>query len=302
VGAGPRELAAADLDKDGDLDLLVANADGDSVTVLRQNADHIFAATATLPVGEDPRAIVAVELTGDALLDFATANRKSDSISIYRNTGGAAFTPHATRPVGLDPRGIAGGDLDGDGDHDLVVALHDADSATLLTNDGAGQFTSASYPAPGGPGRVMVTDLNCDGMVDIAYTAGAPLGGTLGILLAEGGGSFDPALPVAISAEPAALAAADLDGDGDRDLLVSDDVNDEFAVLVNHTCAPRVPGDLNCDGAIGFDDINPFATALLGYAAYTAAYPDCNWMNADVDVNGEVGFADINPFVALLTP
>ncbi len=60
-------------------------------------------------------------------------------------------------------------------------------------------------------------------------------------------------------------------------------------------------GDLNCDGSVDFDDIDPFVAALSGQAAYEAAYPDCIWMNADCDGDGDVDFDDIDPFVALLS-
>jgi hypothetical protein len=60
-------------------------------------------------------------------------------------------------------------------------------------------------------------------------------------------------------------------------------------------------GDLNCDGEIGFKDINPFVLALTNPAAYAAQYPDCDVQVADINGNGSVGFDDINPFVALLT-
>jgi hypothetical protein len=62
------------------------------------------------------------------------------------------------------------------------------------------------------------------------------------------------------------------------------------------------PGDLDCDGAITFGDINAFVLALGGYAGYHAAYPACLWLNADCDGNGAVDFGDINAFVALLNP
>ena len=60
-------------------------------------------------------------------------------------------------------------------------------------------------------------------------------------------------------------------------------------------------GDLNCDGAVNFADINPFVLALTGQAPYEAAFPNYNWLNADCNADGAVNFADINPFVALLT-
>ena len=67
-------------------------------------------------------------------------------------------------------------------------------------------------------------------------------------------------------------------------------------------CAPPIlHGDLNCDGNVNFADINPFVLALTGQAAYQAAFPGCNWLNADCNGDGQVNFADINPFVACLS-
>jgi hypothetical protein len=63
---------------------------------------------------------------------------------------------------------------------------------------------------------------------------------------------------------------------------------------------PYLDGDLNCDGAVDFGDINPFVLALTNPAAYASAYPSCNILNADINADGSVDFGDINPFVALL--
>jgi hypothetical protein len=62
-----------------------------------------------------------------------------------------------------------------------------------------------------------------------------------------------------------------------------------------------VLGDLNCDGAVNFDDINAFVLALSGQAGYEAVYPDCYWHNADCNGDGAVDFDDINAFVAILS-
>jgi len=59
-------------------------------------------------------------------------------------------------------------------------------------------------------------------------------------------------------------------------------------------------GDMDCDGDVDFDDINPFVLALSGETAYLAQYPDCNWRNADCDSDGDIDFDDINAFVAIL--
>ncbi|MEW6250696.1 MAG: S8 family serine peptidase [Planctomycetota bacterium] len=60
-------------------------------------------------------------------------------------------------------------------------------------------------------------------------------------------------------------------------------------------------GDMNCDGVVNFDDINPFVLALTDPAGYAVAYPNCNIMNGDINGDGVVNFDDINPFVAILT-
>jgi hypothetical protein len=60
-------------------------------------------------------------------------------------------------------------------------------------------------------------------------------------------------------------------------------------------------GDLNCDGLVDFDDINPFVLMLSDPDAWQAQYPTCDWRNGDCDGNGFVDFDDINRFVALLS-
>jgi len=60
-------------------------------------------------------------------------------------------------------------------------------------------------------------------------------------------------------------------------------------------------GDLNCDNAVSFRDINPFVLALSNPAADHANFPGCFIMNGDINFSGTVDFADINPFVMLLS-
>ncbi len=72
------------------------------------------------------------------------------------------------------------------------------------------------------------------------------------------------------------------------------------AYTIDVTETPSFPvGDMDCDGDVDFDDIDPFVLALSGQAAYLAQYPDCVWQNADVSGDGNVDFDDIDAFVAL---
>jgi len=69
-------------------------------------------------------------------------------------------------------------------------------------------------------------------------------------------------------------------------------------------CQPCV-GDLNCDGTVGFGDINPFIAYLSNFSLWQEAFPDCDPVVGDINCDGSYGdppdFGDINPFVALMT-
>jgi len=98
---------------------------------------------------------------------------------------------------------------------------------------------------------------------------------------------------------PAMAAYCDADGNlyvGDFDwsrLLI-------YKKPFKYLYGPGWLGDMNCDGAVDFDDINPFVAALVGRTGYEAHYPQCRWLNGDIDGNGAVDFDDINPFVTCL--
>ncbi len=64
--------------------------------------------------------------------------------------------------------------------------------------------------------------------------------------------------------------------------------------------ATCIKGDINCDGTVNFFDIDPLVLALSGPAAYSAQFPDCDYLTADIDGNGAVDFFDIDPFVGCL--
>jgi hypothetical protein len=64
---------------------------------------------------------------------------------------------------------------------------------------------------------------------------------------------------------------------------------------------PYARGDVNCDGSVGFDDVNPFVLVLSNPGAFQQRYPDCYLDRADINGDGSVDFDDISPFVALLT-
>ncbi len=87
--------------------------------------------------------------------------------------------------------------------------------------------------------------------------------------------------------------------------VVALEVNDgdgglAYGTFTVEVVADGLLGDMNCDGAVNFDDIAPFVLAIGGQAGYEAQWPDCAWLNGDVDGNGTVDFDDIADFIAIL--
>jgi hypothetical protein len=70
---------------------------------------------------------------------------------------------------------------------------------------------------------------------------------------------------------------------------------------IKQACTLNYRGDLNCDGAVDFGDINAFVLALTNPDTYAAQFPGCPLANRDVDRNGVFDFADINPFIQVLS-
>jgi Tol biopolymer transport system component len=82
--------------------------------------------------------------------------------------------------------------------------------------------------------------------------------------------------------------------------LSADEIVQNYLAGPDPVVVAVLAGDVNCDGAVGFADINPFVLALSNPAVYEATYPDCPVGNRDINGDGQFGFEDINPFVALL--
>ena len=211
-------LLASDADVDGHLDLLAAS--GGDLCLLYGLGDGGFLPPVCLGLAEDIRAIGVGDLTADGLPDLCLAG--GGGIVVLRASGPRSYLPaRRERPVGGPIGDLMVADLDGSGRPDLLFTDLDGGRVGVLLNDGRSGFRVPAFaPAGESPVRMAVMDWNRDGFLDAACTT-APAGR---VLIYSGGPSgqlrrlqtLDPG-----TSSPAAPGAADLDGDGLLELVVT---------------------------------------------------------------------------------
>ena len=86
------------------MDLAVANAGSNNVSILLGNGTGSFGTPATnFPVGTDPRSVAVGDFNGDTFLDLAVANFNSNNVSILLGNGTGSFGTATNFPVGTHP-------------------------------------------------------------------------------------------------------------------------------------------------------------------------------------------------------
>ncbi|MBK8915836.1 MAG: hypothetical protein IPM64_14800 [Phycisphaerales bacterium] len=63
------------------------------------------------------------------------------------------------------------------------------------------------------------------------------------------------------------------------------------------TAAPRLPGDMNCDGLLNNFDIDPFVIAIVDPESYVESYPGCSLLIGDMNLDGQLNNFDIDLFI-----
>ena len=126
VGTYPESVAVGDFNRDGKLDLAIANAGSNNVTVLLGDGAGGFAAASgsPLPVGAFPLSVVVEDFNGDHALDLATSNWGDGTVSVLLGNGNGTFQNAVSFPAGQSPEYFAAGDFNGDHKPDLAVPLY----------------------------------------------------------------------------------------------------------------------------------------------------------------------------------
>jgi len=176
VGTNPTQVALADFDADGRLDLAVANRGSDNVTVLLRTAtnDGFTAEAGTPPAaGDAPVGLVTGDFNGDGRPDLAAAGEISDDVTVLLRQAGGGFAaaPGSPHLAGDGAYGVVTGDFNADGVPDLAATAFTGNRVTLLHGSGAGGFAQAAFsplPTAKGPLVLAAADFDANGRTDLA--------------------------------------------------------------------------------------------------------------------------------------
>ena len=317
-----RFVTVADLNADGKPDLIVIsqcnnynNCDMGSVGVLLGNGDGTFQTASSYSAGEQSAySAAAADVNGDGKLDVIVADQCDYSSEcgngivavLLGNGDGTLQTPSTYNSGGISLSSVLVKDVNGDGKPDILATNGCADnscsggSVGVLLGNGNGTFEAPISYNPGGEGSLSMAmaDVNGDGKLDLlvantCLTNSNCTNGTVGVLLGNGDGTFQP--PVAYGAggvDTFAVALADVNGDGKLDLLVANACNNNSSCNNGSVGVLLGNGDGTYQAATAYSSAGLYADAVAVGDINGDGNPDLvvtNECNGNSCTNGSYG-------------
>ncbi|MFC1474459.1 FG-GAP-like repeat-containing protein [bacterium] len=299
-------LDAADVDGDGDFDIIAGNYSGQANRVYINDGTGSFTDSGSSYGAVSTHDTEAADLDGDGDIDFI-ANNYSTASKIYINNGAGVFSVGQTLTYSGTSSRAHAADLDGDGDIDYVQArLAAADRVWI--NDGSATFTDSGQSLGGGGDvtRALSTaDIDKDGDLDLftGYMSGSRL------FLNDGSGNFtDTSQPIAAGEIIREAPFVDVDGDGDFDIIPAITTNptevwlnngagtfsDSGQSLGTSSTRSMSAADLDGDGDIDFAEGNSSSSNSIWLNDGSGSFSDSGLALGSALVTYRLDIADVD--------
>jgi hypothetical protein len=229
TGHRPGSIVVADVNHDGKPDIIVANIEDETVSVLLGDGKGHFTPASGSPFacGKSPNDIAVADMNGDGNLDLIIANTGTPYITILLGDGKGGYSPSPRSPFATESfphvHGVVAADFLGNGKLAVVTDSWGHDQILMVPGDGKGNlilpgklFHTGKRPYE----RLRSADFNGDGKPDVVTTDLDQNAVT--VLLGDGNGGLTeaPGSPFATGDGPWSVAIGDINGDGKPDLAI----------------------------------------------------------------------------------
>ena len=273
-------VAFADIDNDGDQDVVITGEeeDGTLIAKLYSNTFGTFSEVENTPFnGVRYSSIAFADVNGDSYADLLITGEDKNGghiAEMYINNTTGGFNEFDEPFIGVSLGSIAFADIDGDNDQDVLITGQDiflGGNANLYINDGMGNFTISSDNILNGVyfSSVAFSDVDNDGDEDVlitgqVYSLSDPI--DIAILYINNGSGVFTAAPNTpfVGVYESAIGFADVDGDGDEDVLISGETEEEAELTTLYINDGSGNFSVDTDnefegvyeGSIGFSDVD----------------------------------------------
>ena len=298
TGGRSQDLAVADFNGDSFPDVLLANGNDGTLSVLLNSGDGTFGAPVLTNVGQTATAVAVADLRGNGTADAIVVTYSQ--IAVLLGHGDGTFDDpvfYSTTTNSLQT--LVVGKFDGNDTVDVVVGSFYDDHLSFLPGNGNGTFGSpVPTQATLAVAALGAADFDGDGVLDVIVSNRDT--SFVSLLLGHGDGTFGAPTDFIGGPSLAGLTGADLDGDGKLDIAVVSGTN--VSVLLGNgsgsfQAALQYPtGITGGGGDVAAADLDHDGTLDLVVSSQASFYGSGNLVST-LHGNGDGTFSPGEPYL-----